>query len=254
MKIDFALMSCDENPFYKDFIPVVTAAWNKLGIKPVYVIITEGEAKSQDFGDRLEYHFKYIDNAKINFADPARKQLFQAEMARIWAWKHLHQNGIDGNCIFSDIDMMPLSKEYFCGTAEKYADHQMISYCNDAIDFFGQIASCYILGNTKVVSALIEQDNWYDFAWWNADNCGPTHGCDQWTLDWMLKKYEAMDPANVVRLKRGFKTDGSAYNRLDRINWNYDPAAVGNTLYDAHLLRPYSQYKSEVDKLLTLIP
>ena len=264
-------MSCqDDNPMFIDFIPIITKAWAKMGVKPVYGIVTDGKKGFVDFGDRIEYYFPYIDEAKINYNDPTRKKMYQAEMLRMWLWKQLYTDGFIGNAIFSDIDMMPLSKAYFQGTAAKYSDDQMISYCDDATICYGQIASCYILANTKQASEMIEQETWHDFAWWVSDNCGPTHGADQWALDWMLKKYEASqrvirlgamvnclpknEAGNVVRLKRGWKSDGQALNRLDRDGWRYSNEEIGTRLVDCHCLRPYANHKDEIDKICNLIP
>jgi len=146
--------------------------------------------------------------------------------------------------------MMPLSKEYFQGTVEPYSDEHFVSYCTDAKERFGQIASCYNVGSLKLVSELIEQDSWFEFAWWASDNCGPTHGADQWVMEWLLNK--AGDKG--ISLKRGFNVaNGVAERRLDRIGWDYNLGQIGN-LVDAHLLRPYAQYKTEIDRIERLIP
>lgn len=247
-------MSCDVNPMFIDFIPVVTRAWNKMGVKPVYGIVLENHkehlAGIKDFGDRIEYYFPYLNDTKINYADTSRIQLYQAEMLRIWLWKQLYKNGLEGNAIFSDIDMMPLSKDYFQGTCAPYSDEHFVSYCTDAKERFGQIASCYNVASLKLVSELLEQDNWYDFAWWASDNCGPTHGADQWVMEWLLKK----SGDKGISLTRGFNpANGVADRRLDRIGWDYNLGQIGN-LVDAHLLRPYSQYKTEIDRIERLIP
>jgi len=254
MVIHYALMSSDKNPLYIDFIPIITKAWKKMGVIPVYIVIGSQEIKPHLLEDGSIYaEFAQIPDIKLNF---------QALNARIWAWKMLSK---ETNAILTDIDMMPLSKEYFCGTASKYEEHQVISYCNDAIEKFGQIAACYILGNCGIMSSLIKESSWEDFIRARAEETGQGWGGDQFYLGEILhgcgnyppdpnkmvhnKPYE-----HAISLTRGFNSAGEAFNRLDRINWKYNPYQVGTKLYDAHCLRPYLQHKDEIDKLYNLIP
>lgn len=235
MKIHYALMSCDDNPMYKDFIPVITKAWNKIGIKPVFVIITNDGTGYIESSDAIKIYFRPIEGIKISF---------QALNARIWAWKEL-----EGNCILSDIDMMPLSSEYFNGIAKQFEEHQIVSYCDDAIEKFGQIASCYILANSSVMGNLIKEKTWEDFIQNRADETGQGWGGDQWYLGEIMNKHK-----DTVRLRRGFNEAGQAHNRLDRDSWNYNPMDISDgRIYDSHLLRPYLSHKDEINKLLEFI-
>lgn len=235
MKIDYAIMSCDMNPFYMDFIPVVSEAWKRIGIMPVYAIV--GDRSGRQLSKREIIHYvPEVEGVKTSFT---------AQNARIWLWKELQ-----GNCILSDVDMMPLSGEYFNGTAEKYQEHEIISYCNDAEEKFGQIAACYILARTNIMRGLILENTYEEFIKARAEETGQGWGGDQWYLGELLKKYSA-----VVRLKRGFNSGGEAFNRLDRVNWHIDPSKVAaGYYYDAHLPRPYAKHKEEIDNLLTMLP
>lgn len=253
MIIHHTLMSCDESPFYKDFIPVITSAWNKLGIKPVFVIIGEEEGFEED-SEKIVFYFKTIPDIKVNF---------QALNARIWAWKIVGENK---NCILSDIDMMPLSDIYFNGIAKQFEEDQIVSYCDDAVEKFGQIAACYILANSGVMSKLIKETTWEEFIRKRAEETGQgwggdqfylgelLHGCGNWPPDPNKTVHNEPYP-KTVRLNRGWNEAGEAYNRLDRNTWRYqDHQIIEQKLYDAHLLRPYSDHKQEIDKLLSLIP
>jgi hypothetical protein len=43
-------------------------------------------------------------------------------------------------------------------------------------------------------------------------------------------------------------------NRVDRSSWSYSPELVKEDYYiDCHSLRPYNQYKKEINKLIELL-
>jgi hypothetical protein len=235
MEIEWAVNSSDENPMYLDFWPVVKSAWLKIGIKPLLIIVAGDEPKWE------------LENYTITLPlVRGIKPSFQAQIARIWAWKML-----DGNLLMSDIDMMPLSRNYFYGTASKYSEDKIVSYCSDASDRFdGYHPMCYVLANSEVMRPLIIHNTWQEFVLDIAEKSGEGWSADQWHLTKMIGLHPGL-----VKLERGWNSGGGAYNRLDRNDWRYDANDVSSgKLYDSHLLRPYKQHKEEIDKLYNLIP
>jgi hypothetical protein len=241
MKIHYALMSCDENPYYSDFMPVVTEAWNRIGITPVYMVTQEGPVTDYNSGrpngNQIVFRQQEI---------PGINKPFHGLNGRIWLWKLLPP---ECNCIISDIDMMPLSSDYFNGTAAKYDDDHIVSYCDDAKTRFGQIAACYVLANAGLMQKLIAEDTFESFLKERAENTGQGWGGDQWYLEHLCDKH---DQSKVVKLVRGWNAGGEADHRLDRVNWNrYNMQDVrAGRVYDAHLLRPYKDHKAKIDALL----
>lgn len=231
MIINYAIVSTDDS-FYKEYWEVVKKAWIKLGIKPVCIHVGEDEG----FEDDVIY-LKLVDGIKPSF---------QAQIARIWAYKHL-----EGNAIISDMDMMPLSSTYFNGIAKQFNEDTIVSYCSDAKERFdGTEPMCYILANCKIMNGLLEHETWEDFVRWMVYQTGEGWSGDQWYITQLLNKYE-----NVVRLSRGWNEAGCANNRLDRLDWRFNDADVKEgRIYDAHLLRPYEPNTVEINRLLNLIP
>lgn len=228
-------MSCDENPMYIDFIPLITKAWNRLNITPVFVIIKDGPITNTITQKSIIYTFPPVSDIDMPF---------QSTFARIWIWKELK-----GNCILSDMDMLPISDAYFNGTAAKYSDDTIVSYCDDAIELFNQIAACYILASSKVISKLINEKDWQTFITNRSVDYNQAWGGDQDYLQLLLNKHD-----KVERLKRGWHPSGQAFNRLDRISWVYSEKQIkAGTLYDCHLLRPYNEHKDRIDELYNLI-
>src|ERR1017187_7515866 len=201
MKIDYAVMSSDDSHFV-DYWPVVSEAWKRIGISPRLFFV----------GSRAGY-----DTVCLPVV-PGVKTSLQGKLARLWAFKVLV-----GNCIISDIDMMPLSREYFVGTAEAFGKEQIVSYCADAAGLFDKYhPMCYVLANTGIMSRLIAQSTWEEFVLEVARRGGQESGnADQWWLTRLLDSY-----GRVVKLKRGWNSAGCALNRLDRESWGYKPEDV----------------------------
>ena len=42
-KIDYVIISSDDNPLYKDFYPIISKRWFDLGIKTYYINITDSD-------------------------------------------------------------------------------------------------------------------------------------------------------------------------------------------------------------------
>jgi hypothetical protein len=233
MKIDYAVMSCDDSHFL-DYWPVVAKAWERIGIDPILFFV----------GERRDWP---VLDTRIRFLPviPLVKTSLQGKIARLWAYKILV-----GNCIMSDIDMMPLSREYFHGMAG-FNESRIVSYCADAAEHFDTYhPMCYVLANSKVMSSLIKQPTWEEFVREVVIRGGQESGnADQWWLTNLLNSYD-----NVVSLNRGWNSAGCALNRLDREHWQYDPDDVrSGRLYDAHLPRPYANFKKEIEDLLALV-
>jgi hypothetical protein len=237
MKIDYAINSSDDSEMYLGLWPVVKQGWLRMHVNPILIKVTDN-GKPYSWEDDFTYILPVI---------PGIKSSFQAQIARIWAYKLFN-----GNLILSDVDMLPISKDYFVGTASLHPDDAIVSYCSDAAQKFdGYEPMCYILANSNVMAPLIAQETWEEFVKYLADVSGQGWSCDQWHITTLIMKY---DQEKVVRLKRQWTEGGGAFNRIDRTDWRYDKEMMEKGYYyDAHLLRPYSEHKEEIDKLIAAI-
>ena len=236
MTIDYAVVSAD-NSDYLDYWPAVSKAWRKIGIEPILVYVGPFNAHVWALGRSEVYRLPAIDNVKSSL---------QAQIARIWAF-----NLLEGNCILSDIDMMPLSGSYFRDTAAPYDDGQIVSYCADAIPIFKAYHPiCYVLASSAVMRPLIVQPTWEAFVQVLARYGGQGWFTDQWWLTKLLEKH-----GDVVSLPRGWGLNGVADNRLDRRAWGYTDKDVREGKYfDAHLPRPFHRFRGEIERLLSVMP
>ena len=114
MKIDTVILSSNDNPDYIQFWPIVSEAWTLMGVEPI--LIYTGEQKLNLKGNVINFYNKNMDSS------------FVAQNIRI-----LYPSLLDGNnCLVSDIDNLPLSKNYFVNSVLNFNDNSFIIYRPDA--------------------------------------------------------------------------------------------------------------------------
>ena len=122
MKLKYAVVSSDSNPEYLDFWPYVAKAWKRIGIEPVLLYIYK-----QTPPESVHEHGKVIYLESISEWSIAQ----QAQCIRFWAAKIL-----DAPFIISDIDMLPISAEYYKNGVASIGDKGLVSYSSDIIKYF----------------------------------------------------------------------------------------------------------------------
>lgn len=242
-------MSCDTKPvnglgelidpdYYLGFWEPVSKAWKKLGIEPILLKVVENPSDFTD-GNGV-YHLPVIkDLPDYTYQKSVRN--FQSMTARLWGWSMF-----EGNGIITDLDMMPLNGNYFNG--QNYSEDKVVSFSSDAKEKFGTIGACYVLSNHKKAREFFGE---IDYSTWIkkvALMTGQKWGGEQWYLE------QLVNFADGIHLSRGFNSAGEASRRIDRNSWNYTEEQVKKGYYfDAHLPRPYKEYKETIYKLLSLI-
>ncbi len=122
MKLEYAVVSSNSNPEYLDFWPYVAKAWkNLIGLEPVLLYIDNAEPPAWVYE-----HGKVFYLESRNDWDIAQ----QAQCIRFWA-----ANILDKPFIISDMDMLPISKDYYINHAEYIGDTGLISYSSDIIKY-----------------------------------------------------------------------------------------------------------------------
>ena len=101
MKIQYALMSCNANPYYTEYWPTVASAWLKLGITPVCLFIPDNPTtKLPATPGGIVHTIPALENIPI---------VIQATMLRYWgSWLYAKKT-----VIVTDIDLIPLSSHFF---------------------------------------------------------------------------------------------------------------------------------------------
>jgi len=238
MNIDYVIVSTDENPLYSDFWEVVKPVWNnKINIKPILVNITNNN-KVEEYEDCIIHNIKSIDGINTGF---------QSQIARMYITKFYS----DKVCLTSDIDMIPINKEYFKDTVNEYKNSDLVIYSSDAYKKNNRYPICY---NSSLGSTFCDILNLNEYSF--EEYCKMLLDRKQgWDTDELyfgecVNNYTGAN--KIVKLNRGLNL--SVNRRIDRSNWTYDLEKLHEGFYiDSHSLRPYYIYKKEVDKLINNI-
>ena len=238
MNENYVIIGCDENPYYYDFWPIISKIWKiKFNYTPVLGLICDEDSDFYEDDYGIIKKFKKIENIDIGL---------QTQIVRLYLPKLL-----TGNCLISDIDMMPLSVDYFSNNLKLLTNNNIILYSSDNPECLQEniFPMCYILGTTEVYKQIFDLElSWQDFTeLLNSRN-------EKWFTDqkYLYEKINNQKNIEVVHLKRGW--DGPANYRIDRVYWMYDKDKVKEGYYiDSHLLRPFKEYEHEINALSNLI-
>jgi hypothetical protein len=151
----------------------------------------------------------------------------------------------DKVCLTSDIDMLPLNKDYFTKKIEPFDNNSLVIFSSDAYPNKKRFPICYnaakgdlfndILNLNKSFTEYANQLHQLNLGW----------DTDELYFGEMVDLYE--NKSKIIYLKREWV--GGAKNRIDRSNWNYSTSKL-NEYIDSHSLRPYSKYKKEILELI----
>lgn len=229
MNIDYIIISSNDNPLYYDFHDIVIEQWCKLGFKVFFAHITDIDSDIINTNYGLYKKFKSVNNIDSGF---------QSQVVRMYIPTLLPNK----NFLISDIDMLPLNKQYFLDRSDNIPDDRILIYSGQPYDNVPYYPMCYILAKGEIFKNDLNINmNYNDFIikmskYSNLD----------WNTDEKYFYQTTLSSENLIILRdRNFKM------RLDRGNWYYDQKKLMDGYYiDSHLLRPYNQYKNEIDKIL----
>jgi hypothetical protein len=240
MKLNYVIVGSDLNPLYLDFWPAISKIWRqKFNLIPVLGLICDEDS------DFYENEYGIVKKFKKN---PKYSEALQSQIVRIFL-----PSLLNGYCLISDIDMIPLSLEYFTTESNKLNENNIVVYSSDNPECLleNMYPMCYISAHSEIFkNEFVNNDNWDSFCnRINSSNEG--WYTDQKFIFRIINEYHKKNK-NCIFLNRGW--NGPAERRIDRINWKYDSEKVSMGYYiDAHSLRPYQNYKNEINNLINLV-
>lgn len=233
MELKRAIVSTDENRLYLEFWPSVAKAWSAMGIRPTLVLIAREECVDTTIGDVIRF-------------DPIEgiSTAMQAQVYRLFLPALFPEEG----CLISDMDMIPISKDYFVESAEPCPDDAFVVYRNG--EFAGdQYPMCYVAAKGKIFSSIFRIASASDFAD-RLRECRAQFNC--WETDQLI----LFKWANVWQANGGnmVKLDHKVTHRLDRAHWQpyWTPKQIASSI-DAHCPRPYSLYRESIDGIVQAV-
>lgn len=235
MKIDRVILSCTHDEYY-DYFNIVSKAWLQIGIQPTLFLITDKNIVE----NKNIYQFN-IEN--IN-------KPFLAQNIRLLA-PSLFPNDIS---IISDIDMMPLSKDYFQKSIKNYADDKFILY-RTGVTSENMYPICYNAAKGTTWSEIFEveslEDIQYKLKLWNPESYeieGRNWYLDQILLKKNLDNFKDKHSERLVMLN----DNETKFERLNRTQMRflfskfYQP---GKNYSDFHMPKPYLRYKKLINRV-----
>lgn len=239
MNINYIILSSCTDKYYLDFWPVVSKVWKDLfGVIPVLALMSNEESDLYDDGNGLVKNFKLIDGVDLRT---------QSQIVRLYLPKLL-----DGYCLISDIDMIPLQTQYFVEPSLDIQNDEFIVYSSDNPECLAEnmYPMCYILSHSKNFEIFHGNLSWEGFLEEKVKKFYCGWSTDQKYLFECIKNY---DQNKVRLLNRGWNC-GGAIKRVDRGWWGYEDEKVKEGYYiDSHLLRPYNDHEEKIHKLIKLL-
>jgi hypothetical protein len=228
VNIDYAVISSNQNPFYRDFYEPVSRAWNRFGYKTFMIEVCDEESDIFE----TEYGI-YKKIKKVNGSEQ-----LQAQVARLFAFNLVKEK----NLLTSDIDMMPLSREYFDSRAQNVPESDVLVYtAKGQGESYPYFPMCYVLANSEVLSNIlgVADMSFSDFInhLENVFTSDPISG-----TAWNRDENFLFDQLSKVDNKVILKDRHHQEKRLCRgTGWSYSDESLKNGEYiDFHLIRPYN--------------
>ncbi|BDC34790.1 hypothetical protein Noda2021_07480 [Candidatus Dependentiae bacterium Noda2021] len=233
-RINRVIVASDANPVYLQFWPLVAKTWKQIvGIKPTLFLVAPADVTvDESLGHVIRFE-----------PLPGIPTSFQAQVIRLLAPAYFE----DDICIISDMDMIPLSKEYFTKSVSAIFENCFVVYKDGA--FAGQNINeypmCYNAAKGWVFKEIFDIKSideipsiitqWY--------NLGLGWTTDQQILFQRFNEWNA-------KTSRGIKLGHTVERRVDRGGWSYNVELLQKGYYvDCHMLRPYEAYKYHLDSL-----
>lgn len=258
MTIDRVILSCDDNPKFIEFWPLMAHAWKKIFGASVWlaVVATRDKFSLSD----LRAHGNVVRYEPV----PGIPTSNQAKMARY----HLAAEWRDA-CITmtNDLDLLPLQKKYLNNLLAQRKPGHLMTIGSELYEGpeKGKFTAGYLTAESNVWNKLM---NPFNLAWTpfiegfigrklvdhKEDITRDVHheNPDTFSDESLLRGQLRMNPVPVIHLPRGFYP--YTERALCRSDWRFDPAKLKDGTYvEAHLCRPFSEHKDRLQPLIDYI-
>lgn len=238
MSVDYVIVSSNDNPLYMDFWPIFKKMTKQtLNAKPVLIHVSDSNEYEED-----------DDAVVIKIKQVTKNTGFQAQISRLWAPIFFK----DKICMTSDIDMLPLSKEYFNQFKTNQDDFHILSanVYNNVMNYYPM---CYNIAYGSTFEKVLELPNNFDEFYKKVLSVYKEErwDCDEQFLSTKInmcnKKY-----INIIKHKRfGMPQSKICKDRIDRLYLDTIHHYKNNkNLYiDFHCPRPYRDHKDFIDTI-----
>jgi len=241
------ILSCDDNPLYRDFWPIVSWAYGKMGFETHLAYVTKKE--THDLPGNVTIFKPVPDVPEGN----------QGKFARFYLASTLG----DETCYIDDIDLFPLGLDFIIKKVNQRPMHVLLCVGAEVYGYTGtypisqMTAEGYIwkefinpnyLTFAEVVRSLKDKA-WFDDR--ENINIWPEHSAQRddyyFSDERLIKRLIYENPVPKLEIKRGYENyleatiDRATYNK-DKNEWVYDREKLKSGGYvNAHCVRPFNQ-------------
>ena len=208
MKLSCALVACNENPKYLEFWPYVKRAWWEIVGIPCVMVYVGSEVPIQLKGDPSVLHFPPIEGWPTATQAQVIRLLYPALLK------------CDGAVVLSDMDIIPLQRDFFVKGFEQFREDQFVSL-RGIDEAAKQIYMCYVGAMPKTWADMFQIGSIDDIT-----NCmrqlasqvksDGEHGGYGWCTDQLVlyaivKNWQTTQPSRI-----GLLPWTAEFSRLDR--------------------------------------
>jgi hypothetical protein len=146
MKLSAALVACNENPAYLEFWPIVKYAWwHVVGIPAIMVYV--GETVPEDLkNDPCVIHFPPVEGWPTATQAQVIRLLYPALLQA------------DGAVVISDMDIIPMQKDFFVDGFAKFREDQFVSL-RGVDDEEKQVYMCYVGATPEIWRKMFQVES-----------------------------------------------------------------------------------------------
>ena len=237
MKISKVIITSTVDKNYLDYWPLVKQSWENLNIEPVLFVITKDNIEIQS-------NSYFIDKLNPVFVAQNLRLLIPA----------LYPDEV---CLLSDIDMMPLSKQYFQDSISELSENSFVVYRSDATpDNMLPICWNAALGSTwgEIFSIKNKEDidetlkNWYPKKY------------KPYKKNWYIDQIKLREYLNVFEINNServkyFVDNDLGFGRLNRDTLNDDFKEYNKqkeAYVDFHMPRPFLENEELINQVFKL--
>lgn len=238
MKIDRVIISSTKHKNYIDFWPIVSKSWRNIGVKPTLIYTSNKKTELTEKEDVISIHIDEIN------------PVFIAQNIRLLAPVLFP----DEVCILSDIDIMPLSKNYFFETIKDIDESKFIIFRPDACPP-EMLAVCFNVALGKTWGEIFGVSNKTEIIeliklWYPEDYIPFKQNWyfDQIILREKIEKFRQNNPDRITTLNDKYTN----FNRLNRDNLKVDMKKYitdQENYSDFHMPRPFYLHKRKIEKI-----
>jgi len=256
MKIDRVIISSNDNPDYLEFVKIVGPAWKKLtGITPDLIYVSN--KSEEEYSWMKEYVNVHQVEDKPNIPSANQAQASRMMFATLCG---------QDVCMLSDLDMLPLSGDYFNSIVEPVHEDKIAFVGGNAYTEQYMSPICYMVAKGDTFAEIINpgklpyNDLLDSYVVYKGSkppcsivypSTGPENRfCDESLFSDFLKKWTFKDSRTLEVGRKWDRSTNIAVGRIDRANWEESLKILDDgKCIDAHMVRPLSKNISKIKPL-----